>query len=247
MWKFGKTRVAIITTINRHFVHWVCIGVVVATLAVGTPIAWHMVHTFASQTSTPTLILDAGHGGMDGGAVGVNGTVEQYVNLEIVQRAQVLAVFFGVPTVLTRTDDNALVDDPNQSIRTNKVADIQARQQLAESTPNGVFVSIHLNTYAQAEYYGAQVFYSSNSPQSQVLAQNLQTALVQGIANGNNRTEKPADSSIYLMAQLQCPAVVVECGFLSNAAEEALLATADYQKQLAVCLVAGYLQSAQIM
>lgn len=202
-----------------------------------------LVQTFGTVQAPITLVIDAGHGGIDGGAVGVNGTIEQQINLQIATRTQALAQYFAVPTVMTRTDEQALVDNPQDSIRTNKAADLNARLALAQAQPNAVFVSIHLNIFQQAETYGAQVFYSTNHADSALWAKNLQDTLVAGIANDNQRIQKAADSSIFLLEQLQCPAVVVECGFLSNADEEYLLTTPEYQKQLAACIVAGCLQS----
>ncbi len=236
----GKGCVFMKQKLRKSLVQWLCVGVIL--LGAG---AWfggeELTQVFAATTAQPILVLDAGHGGFDGGAVGENGTVEQYINLAIAKRTALLAGYFGVPTVQTRPDEQALVNLPENAIRENKVADIKAREAIANSVEQSVFVSIHLNKFEQAQYYGAQVFYSPNNPISQILAQNLQVALILGIDNGNTRVEKPASTDIYLMKQLCCPAVVVECGFLSNADEEALLATDAYQKQLAVCIVAGCL------
>ncbi|MDY5972243.1 MAG: N-acetylmuramoyl-L-alanine amidase [Butyricicoccus sp.] len=198
---------------------------------------------FGAQDTPVTLVLDAGHGGFDGGAVGANGTTEQHINLCIARRVRDLAGLFGVPAVLTREDEEALDYVPGRSVRENKRADIQAREAACRAVRNPVFLSIHLNKFEQARYYGAQVFYSGNNAQSRPLAEAIQAALIAGIPNGNDRKAKQAADTIYLMKRLDCPALVVECGFLSNPAEEARLKQSDYQTQLSVCIVSGYLRA----
>lgn len=114
--------------------------------------------TRAMQTAgnaQTTLVIDAGHGGFDGGAVGADGTAEQDINLSIAKRVQVLANFFGVPTAMTRPDENALDYNPSRTVRENKIADIKAREKLVNSIPSPVFLSIHLNKFSDARYHGA--------------------------------------------------------------------------------------------
>ena len=192
--------------------------------------------------SARTLVIDAGHGGFDGGAVGSSGTTEQDINLSIAQRVQALAGFFGVRTALTRADENALDYDSSRSIRENKVADIRAREQIVRETSDPVFVSIHLNKFSDAQYRGAQVFYSPNHAGSKTLAELLQASLADGCDPANTRQAKRAENTIYLMNQLECPAVIVECGFLSNPAEEQRLNDTAYHKKLAASIVTGYLR-----
>ena len=103
-------------------------------------------------------LIDAGHGGFDGGAVGADGTAEQDINLSIAKRVQVLANFFGVPTAMTRPDENALDYNPSRTVRENKIADIKAREKLVNSIPSPVFLSIHLNKFSDAQYHGARCF-----------------------------------------------------------------------------------------
>ncbi len=197
---------------------------------------------FSAWETTHTLVIDAGHGGFDGGAVSANGTSEQHINLSIARRVQALAGLFGVSTIMTREDEQALDYDASKTIRENKVADIRQRQKITDSAANPIFVSIHLNKFPDTQYWGAQVFYSRNCAESQPLAQSLQQALASGLSQNNQRREKQAANTIYLMKQLQCPAVIVECGFLSNAAEEAKLQQEAYQTQIAMCICTGYLQ-----
>lgn len=188
-----------------------------------------------------TLVIDAGHGGFDGGAVGASGTSEQDINLAIARRVQALAGFFGVRTVMTRPDNNALVYDPSRPIRENKAADIKERVTRTLAVENPVFMSIHLNKFSDPQYHGAQVFYSPNHAGSCTLAESLQDCLIRGCDPSNHRQAKQAERTIYLMKQLKCPAVIIECGFLSNPDEEKLLQQETYQKQLALCIICGYL------
>lgn len=190
-----------------------------------------------------TLVIDAGHGGFDGGAVGADGTTEQDINLSIAKRVQVLANFFGVPTTMTRPDENALDYDPSRTVRENKIADIKAREKLVNSIASPVFLSIHLNKFSDAQYHGAQVFYSARNAESKPLAEQIQQCLIDGCDPTNHRQVKQADSAIYLMKKLDCPAVIIECGFLSNPAEEARLRDETYHKQLAAAVICGYLRT----
>ena len=201
-----------------------------------------MVQAIAQNRAARTLVIDAGHGGFDGGAVGSSGTSEQDINLSIAQRVQVLAEFFGVHTAMTRTDENALGYDPSRSVRENKIADIKAREQFVQETSNPVFLSIHLNKFSDARYHGAQVFYSPSHPDSRALAEQMQETLAEGCDPANNRQAKQAESTIYLMKKLECPAVIVECGFLSNPEEEQRLSDTEYHKKLAASIVTGYLR-----
>lgn len=201
------------------------------------------VRSVFSPSDTPeTLVIDAGHGGFDGGAVSASGVSEQQINLYIARHTQALAGFFGIPTVMTRADENALGFVDGRAIRDNKVADIHERRRIAEETENPVFLSIHLNQFPQAQYHGAQVFFSRANPHSKALAENIQNALIEGADPQNTRQAKQAANTIYLMKKLECPAVIIECGFLSNPAEAERLQQEEYQKQLAVCILSGYLR-----
>lgn len=220
-----------------------------AALALVGLLIWDQLHAaerlgaFSAQQDLPVLVLDAGHGGFDGGAVSPNGVTEQQINLSIAGKTRDIAGLFGQHCVMTRQDGQALDYEAGRSIRENKAADIRARMRICEETDRPVFVSIHLNKFEQSRYFGAQVFYGRADPHSRVLAESIQAALCAGIANGNTRAAKPAGDAIYLMRHLTCPALIVECGFLSNPQEETCLVRDSYQKQLAVCIFAGYLQA----
>ena len=227
---------------EKRLKYGVCAAAALAlVLSLGVKQKIHAVQT-AGNTET-TLVIDAGHGGFDGGAVGADGTTEQDINLSIAKRVQVLANFFGVPTAMTRSDENALDYDPSRTVRENKIADIKAREKLVNGIPSPVFLSIHLNKFSDAQYHGAQVFYSAGNAESKPLAEQIQQCLIDGCDPTNHRQAKQADSAIYLMKKLNCPAVIIECGFLSNPEEERRLRDETYHKQLAAAVICGYLRT----
>ena len=150
-------------------------------------------------------------------------------------------MFFGIRTVLTRTDRNSLQYDPNQTVRHNKIQDIHARETRTNQTQNPIFISVHLNKFSDSRYTGAQTFWSKNNPEGQLLAQSIQEQLTNGLHPEKQRTAKQAPDSVYLMKHLTCPAMIVECGFLSNREETERLKQDGYQKKLSVCVINGYL------
>lgn len=195
------------------------------------------------DTPETVVVIDAGHGGEDGGAVSCTGVNESQINLEIALRVDDFCHLLGYPTVMLRTDDISLHDSSANTISEKKVSDLKNRVKLVNQVNNGILVSIHQNQFSESKYHGAQVFYAATNG-SQPLAEQLQDNLRAVIDPANNRQCKPADS-VYLLSKIQCPAVLVECGFLSNAQEEALLRDAQYQKKLAAvisCSICSYIQ-----
>ncbi|MBR5536313.1 MAG: N-acetylmuramoyl-L-alanine amidase [Clostridia bacterium] len=183
------------------------------------------------------VILDAGHGGLDGGAVSADGVCEAPITLVVAQKTQALFGFCGKTALMTRNDDTSLGYRPDASARENKNADLHARLEIARDYPECPFVSIHLNKFSQPQYAGAQVFYGGAGEQ---LAQTLQEALRTALDPENQRVCKPAPEGVFLMKNIQGPAVTVECGFLSNEEECAKLQRDDYQTKIALALVSGY-------
>lgn len=180
------------------------------------------------------IVIDAGHGGEDGGATSCTGVLESAVNLEIALRLDDLLHLLGYDTLMIRTTDQA-VYTKGTTIAEKKVSDLKQRVKIVNETENALLLSIHQNQFSDGRYSGAQVFYSKNQD-SQVLAKALQSAFVQTLNPGSHRECKKADG-VYLMEHIECPGVLVECGFLSNPEEEAKLRTPDYQKKL--CCVIG--------
>lgn len=188
-----------------------------------------------------TLVIDAGHGGEDGGAVASNGALESEINLDIALRVEALADFWGIPTIMTRTASTIEYPEDADTLSAKKKADQNARIELIENTPGAVLISIHQNYYPSAAPWGIQVFFGSVSGSEQ-LAELTQENLTNQLAPGNRRLASAIDESIYLMRKVQCPAVLVECGFLSNETERQKLETASYRLELAAVLLASYQQ-----
>ena len=193
-----------------------------------------------SVTRAAPLILDAGHGGEDGGAVSVTGVPESRVNLEIVQKLRDTLALYGVDPVVLREEDVSLHDPEASTLREKKRSDLKNRVRAVEAVEGGTLLSIHQNSYPGSQYRGAQVFYAPTGG-SRELAELLQTALREELQPDNDRQAKPIPESVYLMNHVSCPAVLVECGFLTNPEEEALLRDGGYQKQLAAVLAGAWL------
>lgn len=186
------------------------------------------------ETELPVVIIDAGHGGIDGGALGsVGSVVEKDLNLDIALRISDMLTAAGIPNVLTRNDD-ILLENPGSSSKKN--GDLAAREKIAESYDNAVFVSIHMNSFPIQKYNGLQVYYSPNNEKSRELATFIQTDIAKGLQPENKRNIKAATSSIYLLDNLKCPAVLVECGFLSNPEECARLSEEEYRREIALSI-----------
>ncbi len=197
----------------------------------------------SSFSSPETVIIDPGHGGEDGGAVGGNVLLEKDINLQVSKKLELILNLHGINTDMTRRDDISLGENVSNSLRSRKVADIKKRIEKILSNANAVVVSIHQNSFPQDENcFGSQVFYSGNNIKSEILAKNVQFALKDGINNNNTRSEKKADKSIFLLEKINCPAILVECGFLSNPAELVLLDDELYQLRLAACIASGFFE-----
>ena len=188
-----------------------------------------------------TIILDAGHGGEDGGASSQSGLLEKDLNLSLALTMRDILVANGFDVVLTRDTDTLLYDRNANYQGQKKRLDMAARLKIAEDSPNAVFVSIHMNTYPHPSCQGVQVWYSENNDASLALAKSIQATTQELLQPQNDRTIKRSGSSIYLLHKLECPAVLVECGFLSSPEEAALLADENYRQQLALTLCMGIL------
>lgn len=192
---------------------------------------------FAAQT----LVIDAGHGGEDGGAVSVSGISESELNLAVARRLDAVLGFCGVSPVMLRQEDVMLSDPGGKTMRARKVSDLHNRAKAVEQVENAVLISIHQNSFTDPKYSGAQVFYAP-TPDSQGFAERTQELLRVNLSPGNDRQAKPIPQTVYLMTHISCKAILVECGFLTNPEEDRLLQTPDYQLKLAVTLAGAYLQ-----
>lgn len=196
----------------------------------------HAVTVFSdNNASHKYVIIDAGHGGIDGGAVSCTGAYESQINLQIALKLEDVMHLLGIRTVMIRDTDRSIYTE-GKSIAAKKVSDIKERVRIVNTTSNALFVSIHQNFFQDARYSGTQVFYNNQS-ESKALAEKLQTAFRENINPHNKRQVKKA-SGIYLMEHINCTGVLIECGFLSNYAEEALLRDSNYQNALC-CVIAA--------
>ncbi len=190
-----------------------------------------------------TVVLDAGHGGEDGGASSAAGAVEKNLNLAIAEKLKLILEQNGVKVVMTRTTDILLYDRNSDYQGHKKEQDLATRRKIAEETPDSIFVSIHMNAYPQTQYSGLQIWYSQNNPRSRELADSIRETVCSTLQPDNNRKSKGATSSIYLLHHLNMPAVLVECGFLTNPEEAEKLCREDYQIALAQAIAGGILKA----
>lgn len=187
-----------------------------------------------------TVIIDPGHGGMDGGAVGVTGSIEKDINLSVALRLADLLKLCGIDHALTRSEDIMLEIEGTSG--SAKGRDIKSRVKIADEKPDSILISIHTNSYPIEKYSGFQVFYSKNAPESKMIAEAVQRSCRSYLQTSNDREIKEASSAIYLMHHVMNPAILVECGFISNMAEETLLRETKYQTSVAATICAGLLE-----
>ena len=179
-----------------------------------------------------TVILDAGHGGEDGGTQTASGILEKNLNLKIAELIKKELENNGINVIMTRTDDKLLYDTNADYKGQKKKLDAAARIKISEDNPNSIFVSIHMNFYTDPKYSGLQVWYSTQNPDSQPLAKTIQDRNNTLFQKTNTRQIKPVGENIYLLKQIKSPAVLIECGFLSNPKEAASLCDSGYQLAL---------------
>jgi len=201
-------------------------------------ISQRVIKTNATPITNKTVILDAGHGLPDEGAVGFTGTTEQAINLEIVLKLQKLIEQSGSKVILTRSDENGIYSADSTSIRNKKISDIKNREYIVDNSNADIFISIHLNKYQDSKYSGWQTFYQSKIDNSKLLATSIQNELNNNINNDNKRVPM-AIKGVYLMEHISIPGVVVECGFISNPNEEELLKQETHQSKLAWGIYTG--------
>lgn len=190
----------------------------------------------ALSEKTVTVILDPGHGGEDGGAVGAGDVYEKDLNLAIAKEVESYLKMNGISVICTRNEDILLYDRNVDYKGRKKMLDLAARLKISRETENSVFVSIHMNAFPQTQYSGLQVYYSPNDDTSADLAALIQNDTKSLLQPTNTRKIKSASSNIYLLDRITTPAVLVECGFLSNAEECALLSDAEYRQKLSLIL-----------
>lgn len=185
------------------------------------------------------VLVNSPHGGFDGGAVASDGTVEKDINLNIALTVEKLLRFNGFSVIMTRTEDTATEDDSSAGIAIRKKSDLRNRLALMSKYPDAVYVSIHLNKFTTSAASGSQVFYSKDYGNAKILGGCIQNQIVTLLQPENQRVIKPGTNSVFLLDKATVPAVIVECGFLSNHRELELLKDKEYQAKLAFAITAG--------
>lgn len=219
---------------RRNGVIWGITLALILTLSLGWGFSRQDEKIWSWTLGDRVVVIDAGHGGVDPGAVGKNLVLEKDVTLAVSKRLQALIQQSGAKTIMVREDDRDL--GTSQGLLKRKREDLAQRIQLGLETQAEVYISIHANSFPDAKLTGAQTFYHSDSQEGKLLAQSIQQEL-NSMTNGK-RTIK-GNQDIYVLKKAHQAAVTVELGFLSNLAEEQLLATPEYQQKLAVAIYQG--------
>ncbi len=192
--------------------------------------------------SGKVIVVDAGHGGFDGGAVSKDGISEKNITLSISKYLKKYLEQSGAKVIMTRSSDTALNSDDSVKIRQKKRSDLLKRREIANTSGGDAFISIHINFFSESKYKGAQVFYESKNPDSMKLAASVQEKMIDVLEKENKRTiAKIADNKI-LYQDLKVPSILAECGFLSNPDEAMLLNTEEYREKVAYSIYLGILE-----
>ncbi len=187
----------------------------------------------ATSAIKPKYIIDAGHGLPDGGAVGSDGTTEQELNLALAQALSRRLKANKINHILTREDENSIFSE-GESIHEKKVSDIRNRIIMANNYSEACFLSIHMNTFSEPSVYGIQVFYSEKT---KAMAINLQNEINQKMQPEHTKSAKPIPQNVYLFSHIENPAILIECGFISNQEELSKLKQEEYRNNLATVII----------
>ena len=184
------------------------------------------------------LVIDAGHGGLDAGTIGIDGTKEKDINLCIALILYDFAMVSGIPCFLVRDGDYLVYGETDDKSR----SDLYNRLDYINSIDNSILISIHQNHFEDEKECGMQVWYSPNDEKSKIIADNILNVTKANLQSDNTRLNKRSDSSYYLLYKAQAPSVMVECGFMSNSEENEKLKNTRYQKQIAYSILLGFSQ-----
>ena len=226
---------------KKYVIKYIACIIIISALLICTAYAAGKFESYSAAASADTLrystvIIDAGHGGEDGGTSSSSGLIEKDVNLSLAFILKEKLEARGVNVVMTRSEDKLLYDRNTNYNGRKKKLDMAARLGIMEKQDDCVFVSLHMNAFSDSRYSGLQVWYSDRFPDSQSLAQAIQSGVASSLQPQNNRKIKSAGTSIFLLDKATCPAELVECGFLSNAAEAARFESVEYRNSLCACL-----------
>ena len=224
--------------LRRFALQFTVLGVVCLIAVMGV-VKKDIIGVNTNADNRQTVIIDAGHGGFDGGAQAHDGTIEKDINLHIALKVAQMLRFDGFNVIMTRIDDTGTEDDKSAAIASRKKSDLYNRLQIMKDNPNAVFVSIHLNKFTTSAANGAQVFYTKNYKEAYTLAFSVQEKIKNFIQPENTRVVKQGTDSTYLLKNAPVPAIIVECGFLSNKSELEKLKCEDYQSQMAFAVACG--------
>lgn len=194
--------------------------------------------TMKKGSTQYVVAIDPGHGGFDPGKVGVSGALEKDINLSISWKVKQQLEKKGIQVIMTRTTDQGLYAEGE---RNKKSADMRNRVETIQASGAAIAVSIHQNSFTDTVSKGSQVFYYNGSKEGQRLANRIQNSIKETLKDDNHRVEK-GNSDYYMLRKVTCPIVIVECGFLSNPMEEALLMEEDYQEKIAKGISKGIIQ-----
>ena len=218
---------------SKLLVAWIILGIALLWFMVVSVKQPNMLDVFSSPANKKIIIIDPGHGGFDSGALSPSGTREDELNLKVAKKLKQYLVDHNATVILTRENDEGLAS--------RKSDDMRKRVEIIRESNPDIVISIHMNKFPQTQYFGGQTFYMTGSEEGKKLAQSIQTRLVENLIEDNNRQIKSANNFLILKAS-SSPTVIVECGFLSNLKEEAMLKTDAYQDKIAWAIFNGILE-----
>ena len=215
------------------------VGIIINQLAL---LSGFTVDVFAQEdTDKRIVIIDAGHGGEDPGAIGVTGVLEKDLNLEIAALLTECLEEEGICVINTRTSDKLLYNEAENIKGLKKIYDLKNRCKIANAYKDAVFISVHMNSFSSEKYNGLQVYYSDSDEESYNLALKIQNTVKQQLQNDNNRNPKNG-KGLYILDNNECTSVLIECGFISNESDCKNLSKKEYQKQLCFSIVCGIIE-----
>lgn len=227
----------------KKFVCLFLLLVCAVSFILSTCSAYSSLSTIAKASENKaTVVIDAGHGGEDGGAVAPDGTMEKDINLSIALKLRSIFHQNGINVVMTRNSDTSICDEGIDTLKGRKTSDMKNRLKIFNASSDNIIISIHQNKFEQSKYSGTQIFYSKNNPLSCKLAESIKSSVISNIQPENTRECKAADKNIFLLYNSENPAVIVECGFLSNGDELKMLKNDEYQSKLALAIFDGFMK-----
>lgn len=238
---FDLKKYRILTEVFRAFLVLLLIFGVISLGAQAYYSSDEYVEAMIEESEKRIVIIDAGHGGEDSGAVGINGILEKDLNLTIAKEVGELFTKEGYAVVYTRTKDKLLYEEHENIKGIRKISDLKNRCKIAAEYPNALFVSIHMNSFSNAKYSGLQVYYSPENEESRLLASSVQQSVKNSLQTENERKIKKGEG-MYVLENIENTAILIECGFLTNPEECKKLSEKEYQKSLSFSIFCGIIE-----